>query len=300
MKNRYKLLVVLGLFLTAPSLCLFAQVGINTSNSAPDASAGLDVNFSNKGLLPPRMTITERNAIVSPAAGLVIYNTDEKALNLYNGVVWNSMTPIPAFVCGLTLRINHVVSGGVAPVNKTVEYITLNGIPGETAKCWITKNLGASQQATVVSDATEASAGWYFQFNRKQGYQYISSRIPTSNWINIVENSDWVTANDPCAIELGIGWRIPTKTEWINVSDMHAVPWITWSEPYASALKLHAAGYLGFANGSLVERGTTGDYWSSTQDDSENGMCLSFNSYNSHVSFNHKPSGFPVRCLRNN
>ena len=292
MKNLYFAITLLII-----SNAIFAQVSISTDNSAPDPSAGLDVNFNNKGFLPPRMTTALRNTIVSPAEGLVIYNTDEKALNLYNGMAWNSMAPVPAFVCGLTISINHLVSGGVAPVNKTVAYGTVNGIPGELTKCWITRNLGASQQATVVSDATEASAGWYFQFNRKQGYQYISSRIPTSTWISSInESSNWITANDPCAIELGTGWRIPTKTEWTNVDA--SGNWTNWNGPYGSALKLHAAGYLDGSDGSLAYRSIEGYYWSSTQNDAIYGWYLYFISGTSVMDNSNKAYGFSARCIR--
>jgi len=57
---------------------LFAQVGINSDNSTPDASAGLDVNFNNKGFLPPRVALTAINSalpVTAPAAGLLVYNT---------------------------------------------------------------------------------------------------------------------------------------------------------------------------------------------------------------------------------
>ena len=56
---------------------------------------------------------------------------------------------------------------------------TVTGIPGETTKCWITSNLGASQQATAVNASTQASSGWYWQFNRKQGYKYDGTISPT-------------------------------------------------------------------------------------------------------------------------
>ena len=70
---------------------------------------------------------------------------------------------------------------------------------------------GADHQATAVDDATEASAGWYWQFNRKQGYKHTGTTvIPAWNTTSIDEDSDWIPANDPCAIELGAGWRIPT------------------------------------------------------------------------------------------
>ena len=50
-----------------------AQVGIDTSS--PDPSAMLEVNSASKGFLPPRMTTIQRDAIVSPAIGLTIFNT---------------------------------------------------------------------------------------------------------------------------------------------------------------------------------------------------------------------------------
>ena len=56
------------------SAIVFAQTGIGTTS--PHPSAKLDVSSNNKGLLPPRMTETERDAISSPADGLVIYQTD--------------------------------------------------------------------------------------------------------------------------------------------------------------------------------------------------------------------------------
>jgi uncharacterized protein (TIGR02145 family) len=260
----------------------------------------LDVKTTTKGFLPPRMTTAQRNTIASPASGLVIYNTDEKALNLYNGRIWNSITPVPDFVCGLTISINHLVSEGVAPVNKTVAYETANGIPGELTKCWITKNLGASEQATVVSDATEASAGWSFQFNHKQGFKHDGTiRTPNTTWINsIVESSNWIAAKDPCSLELGADWRIPTNTEWTNVNGATGGNWTNWNGPYGSALKLHAAGYLNHSDGSLTNRGSHGYYWSSTQSDATYGSFLYFNSGSCDMYNFSKAYGFSIRCIR--
>ncbi len=55
---------------------LLSQVAINADGSSPNSSAMLDVKSSNKGLLPPRMTHAEINAIPSPANGLIVYCTD--------------------------------------------------------------------------------------------------------------------------------------------------------------------------------------------------------------------------------
>ena len=280
---------LLSLLLLAFALNANSQISINTDGSIPDISAMLDVKSTSKGFLPPRMTTAQRNTIAYPAAGLVIYNTDEKALNLFNGMDWNSLAPVPVFVCGLTITINHVVFGGVAPVNKTVAYGTVNGIAGVSSKCWITRNLGAAQQATGASDATEASAGWYWQFNRKFGYKHDgTTRTPGTSWISSInESSDWTQANDPCALELGAGWRIPTFAEW-NYGDA------SWS----GGLYMHEAGFLSYSDGSLNDRGLYGNYWSSAQYSATIGWGLYINSTYRQLNYNNKANGYSVRCVR--
>ena len=219
------------------------------------------------------------------------------SINTYYGneLIFNTL----AWLCGTsTLAVNHVVTSGVAPVEKSVTYSTVKNIAGETTKCWITSNLGATNQATAVSDATEASAGWYWQFNRKQGYKHDgTTRTPATTWVSsISENSNWTSANDPCTIELGSVWRIPTNTEWTNVDAGGS--WSTWTGPWNSGLKLHAAGFLSSSTGVLTNRGSIGYYWSSTQFSSSNGSHLYFSSSNCGVSNSVKAIGFNIRCLR--
>jgi hypothetical protein len=62
------------------------SVGVGVAS--PNAAAILDVTSTTKGFLPPRMTTTQRNAIASPPAGLVIYNTTTNNLNSYSGSAW--------------------------------------------------------------------------------------------------------------------------------------------------------------------------------------------------------------------
>ena len=65
----------------------YAQVGIGTTN--PNTSAALDITSTTKGLLIPRMTKTQRDAISSPATGLMIYQTDGTVgFYYYNGSSW--------------------------------------------------------------------------------------------------------------------------------------------------------------------------------------------------------------------
>ena len=55
------------------------------------SSSVFTIASTTKGFLPPRMTTTQKNAIGSPAAGLVVYDTDTNKLCCYNGTSWNDL-----------------------------------------------------------------------------------------------------------------------------------------------------------------------------------------------------------------
>jgi hypothetical protein len=99
-------------FLLALSLLLVqfahAQVGINTTS--PHASSLLDISSTTKGFLPPKLTNAQMNAMSSPAAGLVIYNTDASSNYIYNGSKWNSLEDrISGFVNdGVALQLDNI------------------------------------------------------------------------------------------------------------------------------------------------------------------------------------------------
>jgi hypothetical protein len=58
------------------------------------ASAVLDVRSTTRGFLPPRMTTTEKNAIASPASGLVVYDTTLGKLCVRGASAWETITSI--------------------------------------------------------------------------------------------------------------------------------------------------------------------------------------------------------------
>lgn len=79
------------------SLNLTAQVAINTDGSPPDSSAILDLQSSSLGLLIPRMTFIQRNAIENPAEGLVVLCTNcsregNAALSIFQTGKWMNYT----------------------------------------------------------------------------------------------------------------------------------------------------------------------------------------------------------------
>lgn len=164
-----------------------------------------------------------------------------------------------AFRC-VPFTVTHW-AGDVAPVTKTVTYGTVRSTLSGMTQCWITQNLGADRAATSSTDASEAAAGWYWKFNRKQGYKHDgNARTPDLPAEAINENFNWQPSNDPCTALLGQQWRMPTDTEWENAYINGA--W-TPNSAYSSELKLHRAGFLRGGD-ILEERGVSGKYWSPT------------------------------------
>jgi hypothetical protein len=99
-----KFIFIVGLFLSSQ---LFAQTGIGTTT--PNASAKLDVYATNKGFLPPRVTLTsgtDAATIVSPAEGLLVYNVGSVGLQAgyyyWNGANWATIATATSAGNGVT------------------------------------------------------------------------------------------------------------------------------------------------------------------------------------------------------
>ncbi len=266
---------------------LSAQVGINTAS--PHSSAALDVTSTTQGLLPPRMTLVQRDAIASPAEGLMISCTDcsTKGLHQYINGAWQAITS-----------------------SNTGNYGTVtNPITGKT---WLDRNLGATQVATSSTDV--ASYGDLYQWGRNadghqirtplsgttstQASNYFTTNglfITTGmNWLSAVETHMWsgtAAENNPCPS----GFRIPTAAEWNQER-------LTWSSNNAagafdSPLKLPLAGHRSSGDGMPILAGNWGFYWSSTVNDSD-ANNLDFNSVNAGMFTFIRGYGMSVRCLK--
>lgn len=84
--------VLLCLVLIAAATALQGQnVGINNTNTPPDASSILDVQSTTQGVLFPRLTTAQRNAIVSPAQSLMIYNVTTKCFEFWENGTWQTL-----------------------------------------------------------------------------------------------------------------------------------------------------------------------------------------------------------------
>jgi hypothetical protein len=134
MKQLFTLLAAVLLTTTT-----YAQIGINNEN--PDASAALDITSTTGGLLVPRMTETQRDAISPAATGLMIYQTDGTAgFYYYNGSSWEgyySKNEVDTLIANLQTQItNNAIRVGDFYGGGVVFYIFESGdtgyIAGET------------------------------------------------------------------------------------------------------------------------------------------------------------------------
>ncbi|MCZ7593714.1 MAG: hypothetical protein M5U16_01460 [Hyphomicrobium sp.] len=80
-----------GLVASSVRMTIEADGNVGIGTATPAVSALLDVSSTTKGFLPPRMTEAQRDAIASPATGLVVYNTTANALNYWDGDSWEAV-----------------------------------------------------------------------------------------------------------------------------------------------------------------------------------------------------------------
>ena len=115
-------------------MTLFDTGNLCIGNTLDVASARLIVNSTTQGFLPPRMTTTQRDAIASPAAGLVVYQNTNNLLSLYNGTNWqNVISPN---------------SNGNVLINTTTDAGFRLDVNGTARVNTLTVGLGAGQIAT--------------------------------------------------------------------------------------------------------------------------------------------------------
>ena len=134
------------------SLQVSAQTGIGTTS--PHASAKFEVFSENKGFLPPRMTATQRGNIPSPAAGLMVYQTDgTSGLYYYNGSAW-------IYIINSTTNVVSVVNGGTGTTTSTgTGSVVLNTSPTlTTPTLGVASGTSLALTGTTVSNSTSTGA----------------------------------------------------------------------------------------------------------------------------------------------
>ena len=132
------------------------SVGIGTTS--PNPSALTEMSSTTQGFLPPRMNSAQRDAIINPAIGLVIFNTTTNCLNFYIGNFWNetcgtTIIPVGSITtlsCGTATTVGTLIQGTAASgVSSSVPYT--GGIAGSHSGQTIISTGVIGLTATLVS-----------------------------------------------------------------------------------------------------------------------------------------------------
>lgn len=144
--------------------------------AVPAASALMDLTSTTRGFLPPRMTAAQRDAIASPATGLVVYNTDDNALNYWDGDSWEAVgTGASGSGSG---GIWSAVNTGHLYYNGTT--VTMNDIPGMS----VTFNLPTSTTVLLLAEGGIRSQSTNGGGGSQAGFRFVVDGTPQghSSW----------------------------------------------------------------------------------------------------------------------
>ena len=165
--------------------------------------------------------------------------------------------------------------------------------------CWMTQNLRLSGGRTLTSADSNVASSWSFLSTPLEGSSYsytdpqvtISSNTSYGGYYNFCAASAGTNCQTSSAVNTTYdicpkGWRLPTRTEFDGIAS------------YSSAFSPVLSGY--YLNGSLVNTGSYGYWWSATAFDSSRQYSLYYRGSSLYTSGNSKRYGDSVRCIRSN
>ena len=277
------------------------NLGIGTSS--PDASSLVDISSTSMGFLPPRMSITERNAISSPAAGLIIYNTTTSRPNIYNGTIWKTFDGTWEN-CGMPITYSGQIYNTVLIGNQ----------------CWMRENLNVGTRIDGSIDQTNNSTiekycyydnntycdtyGGLYEWNEMM--QYVTTEgtqgICPSGW-HIPTDDEWKTLEGTVDTQYGVG-----NPEWDNLSNR--------GFDAGDRLKTNTGWYYsgngtdvfafsalpgGYSTNTFYYHDQSGYWWSSNEVSGPSAFYrkLKYNTDQVYRNTTSKTYGMSVRCLKN-
>jgi len=308
-KLRKLVIIISSMLLINAQICA-QNVGISPDGSAPDNSAMLDIKSTSGGLLIPRMTTAQRDAISNPAQSLLIFNTTTNCFQTFVNGLWYS------------IWCNSPCEGITA--------VTYNGVTYNTVQignqCWLKENLRTTKynDGTSITNVTD-NATW----TSTTSGAYCCYSNNTSNCTTYGALYNWYAVNTGKLCPSG--WHVPSDAEWTTLTNYlsadstywcgsnssyiakslaSTTSWISSTTTCAVGTNLSANNSTGFSalpggkrygsDGSFNTLGYDGYWWSSTENDGSNAWDRNLHCSNANVdrSNTNKRHGFSVRCLR--
>ena len=175
MKNYFNLIIIFLFLIYSSDSLSQGSVGIGTTS--PNTSAILDVESTTKGMLIPRMDSLQRVSINSPTLGLLVYETDTKAIWMWNGVAWEKGTRSDAIYSedlGTSIKVEN--SGMISMVSNNDTAIIVNknanddyiiDIGGANRSIYIGEESGKD----ILSGNDNTGVGYYTFYESIEGFQ---------------------------------------------------------------------------------------------------------------------------------
>lgn len=220
---------ILPAMLLASCATAFGQVGIGTEN--PHTSSILELKSTKSGFLPPRMTEIQRDAIASPAEGLIIYNLTEHCLNLWNSSLWKSLCNVGNTVdpsTNGTGKATYDCNAGTSTGTLTV------GTPanGVSKVIVVTVTQLGTYSISASANGITYTAGGTFTALGSQNITLTAIGTPTTAGANI---SFSLNTNPSCAFNKAINAAAPSFSILSCQDSGSTVGWLAKGLPANSA-----------------------------------------------------------------
>jgi hypothetical protein len=273
MKHLFFLLLILAPFLKAT-----AQTGIGTTT--PDASAKLEVSATNKGFLPPRISLTgtlDVATIASPATGLVIFNTVTAGTSpnnvlpgyyYWDGAKWNGLVNQGALQSFSGYTPNYAQTNASSVTKSAVGDVVINQS--------ITTS-GRPVQIIATGDANPTSAGAWVQLQLYRDGSAIGKKLQAESsssnenvpyCLNFIDNPTAGTYTYSVKITAGSGSNFQFgEADGNQLTLLELGAWSAGTMPVSkggTGNSSYTSGSVLFSDGTSIAQNNTKLYWDNT------------------------------------
>jgi hypothetical protein len=281
MKTSTKLYFILAFSFSANTFAQVAKVVdspggtvISTigGNEIPHSTSILDIRSTNKGVLFPRMTTANRDAITVPQAGLLVYNTSTNQFNYHNGSSWQAASFGNQWgVNGSVLHHGGHVGIGTSAMTNQFTFLTVRG------------NLGGGNLEGMFVDASSTTGKSFYGYaidGIPRAYHYYDGN--SSKWHLTVNGGPRITVLSDGSV--GIGTTTPTYGYKLSVDGgfyLNGGAFITGGAVIGSNLTVDGSAYVQnnlTVYGDARVKGSKGVAYNAS--DSQNLRIYRFNSGN--------------------